>query len=263
MPVTTEILDLAHAERALSANRAARVLGGGTLLMSRVNAGDPGLRHLVRLEDPALAAVSTSGGRVRIGAGVTMAQILDHPDLACLHDAARAVGGPAIRNMGTVGGNLFAPAPYGDLAVMLLALDAQVVTAAGRAVPLADLWRGSTPLVVREVEFARPDTGQSGFAKQARTHPRGPAVVTVAVRLGREPRVAFGAVEAHPVLATRAAAKLARASLQPGTIEAAAVAAAEGLTPRTDSQASGWYRGEMMQVQLRRLLERMAKGGRT
>ena len=40
--------------------------------------------------------------------------------------AARAVGGWAIRNMGTVGGNIFAPPPAGDVAVALLALDAAV-----------------------------------------------------------------------------------------------------------------------------------------
>ena len=49
------------------------------------------------------------------------------------HRRRRAVGGPAIRNMATVGGNLFAPAPYGDFAVALLALDATVHTTAGRS----------------------------------------------------------------------------------------------------------------------------------
>ena len=55
-----------------------------------------------------------------------MAKILAHPGLAFLHPVAREIGGPAVRAMATVGGNLFAPAPYGDFAVALLALGAEV-----------------------------------------------------------------------------------------------------------------------------------------
>jgi CO/xanthine dehydrogenase FAD-binding subunit len=52
---------------------------------------------------------------------------------------ARAVGGPQIRNMATVGGNLFAPHPYGDFAAALLALGARVVSAGqGGPRPLED-----------------------------------------------------------------------------------------------------------------------------
>ncbi|TJW19990.1 MAG: xanthine dehydrogenase family protein subunit M, partial [Mesorhizobium sp.] len=69
---------------------------------------------LLRSTEPALSAITVSGSEVRIGASVTMAAIARHPDLTSLSHAARAVGGPAIRNMATVGGNLFAPAPYGD-----------------------------------------------------------------------------------------------------------------------------------------------------
>ncbi|MCB0241489.1 MAG: FAD binding domain-containing protein, partial [Anaerolineae bacterium] len=48
-------------------------------------------------------------------------------EIPLLQKAAHNVGGWAIRNMATVGGNLFAPPPSGDFAVALLALDAQVV----------------------------------------------------------------------------------------------------------------------------------------
>ena len=37
-----------------------------------------------------------------------------------------SIASPTIRNLATVGGNLFVAQPYGDLAVALLALDAQV-----------------------------------------------------------------------------------------------------------------------------------------
>ena len=68
-----------------------------------------------------------------------MAAIARHPDLAALARAARAVGGPAIRNMATVGGNLFAPTPYGDFAVALLALGCNGRHRRRRAMPIDDV----------------------------------------------------------------------------------------------------------------------------
>ena len=50
-------------------------------------------------------------------------------------------GGPAIRNMATVGGNLFAPYPFGDFAAALLALEAIVTVQSGhsgRDVPIEE-----------------------------------------------------------------------------------------------------------------------------
>ena len=52
-------------------------------------------------------------------------RIAAEPKLAFLKPVAKSIGGPAIRNMATVGGNLFARYPYGDFAVALLALDAE------------------------------------------------------------------------------------------------------------------------------------------
>ena len=68
-----------------------------------------------------------------------MAAVLAERDLALLHPVARAVGGPALREAATVGGNLFAE--RGDFATALLALDATVTLAGGfgqRELPLDD-----------------------------------------------------------------------------------------------------------------------------
>ena len=95
---------LAEAARAMG--QGAAFLGGGTVLMRDVNAGEAPAR-IVRTTDPALNEIRASGDTVRLGAGVTMADILESPDLAFLHPVARLVGGPQVRNMGTIGGNLF------------------------------------------------------------------------------------------------------------------------------------------------------------
>src|SRR5579862_8678227 len=130
---------LADAAGALSRERNARFLGGGTLVMRAVNEADPTIETIVRSTDPGLTHIGLSSGRVELGAGVTMAAILAERELAYLHPVARAVGGPAVREAATVGGNLFAPSPYGDFAAALLALDATVMLAGGvgqRELPL-------------------------------------------------------------------------------------------------------------------------------
>ena len=109
-------------------------MAGGTLVMRDVNAGATATR-IVRSTDPALADIRLAGDGVTIGAGVTMATIAAHRDLTFLAPVARAVGGPQIRNMATVGGNLFAPHPYGDFAVALLALGARVAFAGQGGAP--------------------------------------------------------------------------------------------------------------------------------
>ena len=95
--------------------------------MRAINEGDTTIATLVRSTDPGYRQIRNEGARIVIGAGVRMVDILANRDLAFLHPVARVVGGPAVRAMATVGGNLFAPSPYGDFTVALLALDATVM----------------------------------------------------------------------------------------------------------------------------------------
>ena len=132
MPVTVKTFaSFGEAASALSSDRGARYLGGGTLVMRALNEGDISISTVVRATDQALSRIDVASSRVTLGAGVTFARILAERDLAFLHAPARSIGGPAVRNMGTVGGNLFAPSPYGDFTVALLALDATVSVQGG------------------------------------------------------------------------------------------------------------------------------------
>ncbi len=261
----------AEAAEAASRDRAARFLGGGTLLMRAVNEGDRSFSALVRSTDPALAEVRAEGGRIVLGAGATMAAILARPELDFLHPAARAVGGPAIRNMATVGGNLFAPHPYGDFATALLALDAEAALAGGRTVPLAELLRarGQGPReVVLSVSLARPPAGAFRFAKASRVRPAGAAVVTVAACLPtgggvvRGARVAWGAMGPAPLRATAVERALEGRRLDEEGVAPALAAAAEGTAPPSDALASEWYRREVAPVHLGRLLLGGGEGAR-
>ncbi|MEJ1160488.1 FAD binding domain-containing protein [Prosthecomicrobium sp. N25] len=263
---------LAEAAGILAADRGARLLSGGTLVMRDVNEGRLTEGTLVRIVDPAYRQIQASGSRVELGAGVTLSAILGERDLACLHAPARSIGGPAIRNMATVGGNLFAEPPYGDLAVALLALDAQVLVLAGygsaRAVPieefLAGRGRGDQRLVVA-VQFTRPQNpGDLRYRKVSRVKPKGASVLSIAAHLPGAPsrigqaRVAYGAMGPTPLRARGVERALEGRALDAGTIAAARAAALEGVKPATDAIASEWYRREVLPVHLVRLLSEPA-----
>lgn len=253
---------VAEAGAALSAADA-RYLGGGTLAVRANNEGDVSFSKLVRVTDPALAAISVDGGRVRLGASVTMAAIARHPELATIAAAARAVGGPAVRNMATVGGNLFAAAPYGDFAVALLALDATVHFSDGDQ-PIEAFLAGRDTLprgrIVTGVSFTLPAAGAFRFKKVSRVKPKGVSVLSIAAVIEedggaiRSARIALGCMADRPMRARAAEKALAGKARTTEGIAAALAAATDGTSPITDAIASGWYRAEVLPVHLGRLL---------
>jgi CO/xanthine dehydrogenase FAD-binding subunit len=239
-----------------------RYLGGGTLVVRAANEGDISVSGLVRTTDPSLSTIAVSGGKARIGASVTMAAIARHPDLGSLAPAARAVGGPAIRNMATVGGNLFAPAPYGDFAVALLALDAIISTDDGET-PIEEFLTGreQNRAIVTSVGFTLPPQGGFRFLKVSRVKPKGVSVLSIAALIGQAPdgtatsaRIALGCMADRPMRAVAAEKALIGRKLTKDGIAPALAAVSEGTAPITDPVASAWYRNEVLPVHLGRLL---------
>ncbi|MEM7176329.1 MAG: FAD binding domain-containing protein [Pseudomonadota bacterium] len=251
--VTENLIDAAAAM-----SPQARFLGGGTLVMRQVNYGDQRFHRIVRCRER-LDGVRVEGGRCVIGSGVTMAAIMAARELAFLAPAARAVGGPAVRNMATVGGNLMAPHPYGDLAVALLALDGQVSMADDTVMPL-DQYLATRHGLVRSVSIRRPAGDEFRFRKVSRVKPKGVSVMSMAAHLGRnsgrlsDVSVAYGAMADTPVRVTAVERALEGASLDLAGITPALNVATEGLSPPDDALASSWYRREVAPVHLRRLL---------
>lgn len=267
MPITVKTTaTFAEAADLVAGDRAARFLGGGTLVMRDVNEGSVAFDTIVRTTEPS-TAVRTAGSRIEIGAGLTIAGIQAERDLSFLHAAARLIGGPAIRAAGTVGGNLFAPSPYGDLATALLALDGIATVQQGRTrreMPLEELFaqrdRDLRGLVV-SVSILRPDHPDAfRFRKVSRVKPKGASVITIAAHLptsgGRlaRPRVAYGAMAPTPIRVHAVERALEGRSLDRAGIEPALAVAADGTHPADDPIASAWYRREVAPVYLRRLL---------
>src|SRR6201984_2935380 len=268
MPVTVKTFSTAaEAALALSSDRAARYLGGGTLVMRALNEGDISISTVVRATDRALKRIDASGPRVTIGAGVTFARILAERELAFLHAPARSIGGPAVRNMGTVGGNLFAQSPYGDFTVALLALDATVAVQGGfgsRDIGMEEFLQArerQAGTLVLSVSCTRPASSEAfRYRKIARIKPKGGSVITLAAHLpisgGRiaGARIALGSMAPTQIRARAAERALEGRSLDRSTIAAAASAAAEGTSPFDSALGSAWYRREIVGVHLRRLL---------
>ncbi len=109
-----KLLRPASIEQALGALRAdpnARLCAGGTDLMVNMRRGLVEVETLVDLSSIAeLKTIGTGDGGLRIGAGVTLRELVDHAGIAssyhAISQAARAVAGPSHREAATVGGNL-------------------------------------------------------------------------------------------------------------------------------------------------------------
>lgn len=268
MPVSVRTFaSSGEAAAALSADRGARYLGGGTLVMRALNEGDVLISSVVRANDHALMRIDAAGPRVTIGAGVTFARILAERDLGFLHAPARSIGGPAVRNMGTVGGNLFAPNPYGDFTVALLALDAVVSMQGGlgsRDVPIEEFLQSrerQAGTLVLSISCQKPASAEAfRYRKIARIKPKGGSVITLAAHLpssgGRisGARIALGSMAATQIRARAAERALEGRPLDEAAISAAAAAATEGVSPADNALGSAWYRREIVGVHLRRLL---------
>lgn len=256
---------LADAAGALSNDRSAHFFGGGTLVMRAVNEADPAVQTIVRSTDPTLQHIGLSSGRIELGAGVTMAAVLAERELAFLHPVARVIGGPAVRQAATVGGNLFARHPYGDFTAALLALDATVMFAGGlgqREQPIEEFInrRDRGQAVVAAVAFKRPSSDSFRFTKVSRVHPKGITVLSISATVpaasGRVAgaRIAYGAMAPNPVRAKAAERALEGRSLDAAGVAPALAVAADGTAPIDDAIASAWWRREILPVYLRRVL---------
>lgn len=258
-----------------------RVMAGGTIVMAQVNHGTAAASELVSLRRAGVSGIAVEGTHVSVGATTTLAEVEESTELAFLRDAVRTIASPTIRTLATVGGNLFVPQPYGDLAVCLLALDATVALTGpdgDRTAPVAQL-RLDRGEIVTAVRFAVPAAGTWFYHKAMRRRLNSAAIVTVAAvvaslggkvgavetadtvaSLGDKPtvsvvtsaRIALGGVAPRPVRAASAETVLIGRPLETDALDEAGRAARADIDPFDDSYASAWYRRRVLPVHLRR-----------
>jgi len=250
------------------------VMGGGTIVMGMVNDGLLFPSKAMSLARSGIDSVLEGDRSIEIGAATTIARLAQLDRLPLLAQAAGMFGAPAVRNMATVGGNLFAAPPAGDIGVPLLALDAQVELAGPRGrrtLPLDQFFTGlgRTARNLDELVAALrvPQTnGQAAYLRYGRRQANTPAIVALAARVVSaadgtvaDARIALGAAGPHPLRARQAEAALLGKPLDTFSIAAAAQAAQAECDPPTDALASSWYRRKMVGVYVRRALESLTR----
>lgn len=254
MPVTVEVPE--SVDGVLGAlGEGAVVLAGGTQVVPRITTEAHDVATLVSLRRAGLGGIDVAAGRARIGAATTLSAVGADERLAFLRPVIESIASPSIRNLATVGGNLFVAQPYGDLAVALLALDAEVDVAGPGGVETRGVAAvGELPPghVVTAVRFAIP--ADFRYTKAMRRRMNSASIVTVAAVLGDDPRVALGGAGRTPVRSPAAEAVLAAGPLDRERAEAAGRAALHDAEPFTDAYASAWYRARVLPVHVRRAL---------
>ena len=174
---------VAEAGQLLAAHPGAKLLAGGHSLIPLLKlrlAAPEAVIDIGRIAE--LRGISTSGDTLRIGALTTHAEIAASADVkqhaAALAEAAGQIGDPAVRNRGTIGGNVAHADPASDLPTVLAALGATLhVTGpeGERAVGVADFFRGvmMTSLDERDLvtSIQIPVGGKRGTAYVKYSHP--------------------------------------------------------------------------------------------
>ena len=267
---------LAEAGQLLQQHPGAKLLAGGHSLIPLLKlrlATPAALIDIGRLDE--LKGISVTDGRVRIGALTTHAELAASSELAercpALGEAAGLIGDPAVRNRGTIGGNVAHADPASDLPTVLRALDATIAVTVDdgeRSIPAADFFEGmmETALgdhdIVTAIEVPAAGAGQ-GQAYVKFSHPAsryavvgaaaavplgGGTVGVVAVARGGLVPVARRAASVEEALAGQAPTADAIAAA------AAAVSADLGDELIGDIYASAEYRRAMAPVCVKRAL---------
>jgi len=243
------------------------LLAGGTHLMpSLTDRAFPPTR-LISLRRAGLDVIEVAGSAVTLGATTTLATIEADQRLRFLHGCVRSIASPPVRSLATVGGNLFVPQPYGDLAVALLALDAEVeihgAAGARREALQSVLTAGVGPdEIVASVHLTAPAAGEFRFHKASRRRFNSASIVTVAARVTPggaagivgDIRIALGGLAATPLRCAAAERLLAGRPLDAESIQAAAEVMQDVIAPFDDAYSSAWYRRRVFPVHLRRAL---------
>jgi len=255
----------------------ARPLAGGTDLLVQLRRGASDAALLVdvkRIPDLTRITFDPVSG-LTFGAAVSCAELCEHPDVRAhypgLVDAVRIIGGAAIQNRATVGGNLCNAAPSGDSipALIVLGAEAQLTGAdSTRCVPVRDFCTAPGKTVRQPGEMlvalrVPPPATHSGAA-YLRFIPRAEMDIAVAgagacLQLAADgtianARIALSAVAPTPLFVAEAGAALIGQRPTEDAFAAAAAIAQEACRPITDVRGTADQRRHLVGVLVKRAL---------
>jgi len=258
----------------------ARVLGGGTDLLLDIKQGNhPPVKALVDITKvEGLNTITVMDGCAVIGAGVTHTQVTKSQVLAdqatCLVEGCGAVGGPQVRNVGTLGGNVAHALPAGDGTTSLVALDTEVEILQNgmqKRVDILDMYKGpgeslldSTKDILLKFIVPLSQPGEASAFKRV-MRPQGVALPILGcaswLKLNPEQeiesaRVCIGPLSPRPMRVT-IVEELLKGKRVDGVMLAKTVELArKKLKPRTSKyRATAGYRLEIIEVLLRGTLQ--------
>lgn len=255
---------IAQALRLLArpAPRTVPLAGGAWLVATR----DPTVEAVVDLGGLNLSFIQQRGRRLRLGAMTTLQTLIDHPQLSnlaggLLAEAARQLAPAALRHVATLGGSLVAGRSTSELALALLALDAQVVIRAPdrRVISLEAFLANrvehlpSTGLIIELNLPLPPVNAAANLVKISRT-PRSRPIVNAAALVVRQghvctsARLVLGGVAPYPIRLPAVAAMLSGRTPDEALLANVAQYISAAITPTGDQLASAEYRREMAGV---------------
>jgi CO/xanthine dehydrogenase FAD-binding subunit len=262
----------------------ALVIGGGTDLLLEIQQGlRPPAHAMVDTSRIArLNRITTEEGYIVIGCAVTHSQIIQDQGITqhgtCLVEACGVIGGPQVRNVGTLAGNVAHALPAGDGSIALLALDGEIEIAdsmGSRWMPLQMAFLGPGKSVIdhhrtllTRLRF-RPAGALEASAFHRIMRPQGVAlpIIAMAARLQLDHhnhissvRISVGPAGPVPCLAETAMESLIGAAPSTERFSQATEAALQQISLRSSQyRATRKYREEMIRTHLPRVLARSAE----
>jgi aerobic carbon-monoxide dehydrogenase medium subunit len=255
-----------------------RVLAGGQSLVPTMAFRLARPAHLVDINGvESLNRLSVADGKLVIGACVRHAAfhrpVCEGPLGRLLADVVRHIAHYPIRNRGTFCGSLAHADPASEWALVLTALDGEVLAKSARGervIAARDFFKGIMTTALHDdellVEARLPllaaDMRCGFYEFNRRAGDFAMAAALTAYRADREkiaePRLALGGVEPNPRRIAEAERALAGAAPGDSTFRAAAAAAAAAVDPMEDITTSAEFRRDLVLAVTRRALERAA-----
>jgi carbon-monoxide dehydrogenase medium subunit len=260
----------------------ARIIAGGTDLILDMEAEHTAAPEVLVdvTKITGIDRIAQEDGWIVLGAGITHTQIesspLLHAQARCLTESCGVIGGPQVRNVATLGGNVAHALPAADGTIGLLALEAEVEVAAhgGRHTwqPLLSIFAGpgrnrlGPDQMLHAFRF-RPIAARAGNAFDRIMRPQGVALPVLAIaarvqldatlRRVEDAVIAIGPAGPTPFRASGAEEALTAAKVFDDAAVENAVAAAQAQARLRTSKyrASQEYRREMIGVLLKRVLQ--------
>jgi len=255
-----------------------RIIAGGTDLIPLLRTQEVRPSHVLNILNVAdLKGVRETADGIRIGPATTFSEIVVSEPLQkealLLVQAAASVGGPQIRNRGTVGGNIATASPAADVLPALMALDAALeirsLSAGVRVVPLTQAIEGPYNPGLRPGELItgiilpKPVPGtRGGFEKVGRRHALARARMNMSVVLRMDSNNALAEIRIVPGAVMPVARRMGEAESvllgqrpEPDVVDAAADALAEGILSTTGRRWSSEYKIPVVKNVFKRVLQ--------